>query len=246
MIRLEHVSKSYDGTPVIDDLSLRVAEGQTIVLIGPSGCGKTTLLRMMVALARPDEGEVFIHGEQLTRDSTQSLRGKLGYVIQDGGLFPHLTGKDNVALPARYRGWDKARVEQRIAELVELTQFPADGLKRYPLQLSGGQRQRLSLMRALMLDPDVLLLDEPLGALDPMIRFDLQEDLKAIFAALGKTVVLVTHDLREASYFADEMVLLHDGRIEQQGQAGDFVSSPSSEFVSRFVSAQRSFEPGAA
>ena len=244
MIILDHVSKSYDGSPVIDDLSLWVAEGQTVVLVGPSGCGKTTLLRMMVALVRPDSGDVFIHGERLAPDNTQALRGRLGYVIQDGGLFPHLTGKNNVALPAQYRRWDKARIEQRIAELVELTQFPTGGLNRYPAQLSGGQRQRLSLMRALMLDPDVLLLDEPLGSLDPMIRYDLQEELKAIFAALGKTVVLVTHDLREASFFADEMVLLHNGQIEQQGRAVAFVSSPASEFVSRFVRAQRSFEPG--
>ena len=245
MIRLEQVSKSYAGTLVLDTLSLHVPQGNIVALIGPSGSGKTTLLRMMVALVRPDTGKVFIHDEELTPENTQAMRGRLGYVIQDGGLFPHLTGKENVALPAHYRKWEEKKVEQRIAELIELTQFPADGLNRYPAQLSGGQRQRLGLMRALMLDPDVLLLDEPLGALDPMIRHDLQEDLKKIFDTLNKTVVLVTHDLHEAAYFADEMVLLQGGQIEQQGKVADFVSSPASDFVKSFVQAQRSFELGA-
>src|SRR5438105_5633590 len=137
----------------------------------------------------------------------------MGYVVQDGGLFPHLTARSNVTLMARYLGWDGQRIETRLAELAELTQFPTDGLMRYPTQLSGGQRQRISLMRALMLDPDALLLDEPLGALDPIIRSELQADLRSIFQTLGKTVVLVTHDIGEAGFLGDTIVMLRGGRV---------------------------------
>jgi osmoprotectant transport system ATP-binding protein len=161
-------------------------------------------------------------------------------VIQEGGLFPHLTARENLGLLARYVGQDHERVEERARELCELTRFPIEGLDRYPVQLSGGQRQRVGLMRALMLDPDALLLDEPLGALDPMIRAELQEDLKEIFRARGKTVVLVTHDMGEAAYFADEVVLLRAGRIVQRGEVRALLESPAEAFVSDFVRAQRS------
>src|SRR5262249_5474351 len=161
------------------------------------------------------------------------------YVVQDGGLFPHLTGRGNVALVAHHLGWEGGRIETRMRELTDLTQFPWDGLDRYPVQLSGGQRQRVSLMRALMLEPDVLLLDEPLGALDPLIRADLQTDLRRIFQALGKTAVLVTHDLSEAAYLGDHLVLLRDGRIVQEGTLVDFVERPADPFVTRFINAQR-------
>src|SRR5438552_13661798 len=163
----------------------------------------------------------------------------MGYVVQDGGLFPPLTGRSNVTLMARYLGWDGQRIETRLAELAELTQFPTDGLMRYPTQLSGGQRQRVSLMRALMLDPDVLLLDEPLGALDPIIRSELQTDLRRIFRTLTKTVVLVTHDLSEAGFFGDLIVLLRAGKILQQGALADLVRAPADPFVARFINAQR-------
>jgi osmoprotectant transport system ATP-binding protein len=163
----------------------------------------------------------------------------MGYVIQEGGLFPHLSGRDNVALLARHLGWDRPRIDARLAELAALTHFPADGLARYPAELSGGQQQRVALMRALMLDPAVLLLDEPLGALDPMIRFELQTELRDIFRSLGKTVVLVTHDMGEAAYLGDTLVLLRAGRIVQQGSAADLVRAPADAFVARFVTAQR-------
>ena len=172
----------------------------------------------------------------------------MGYVIQDGGLFPHLTARGNAALVARFLGWDAERIDGRLDELVELTHFPADGLDRYPAQLSGGQRQRVSLMRALMLDPDVLLMDEPLGALDPMIRRDLQGELRAIFRSLGKTVVMVTHDLGEAGYFGDTIVLIREGRIVQRGSFRDLLTAPADAFVTEFVNAQRSpldVSPGA-
>jgi osmoprotectant transport system ATP-binding protein len=166
------------------------------------------------------------------------VRLRTGYVIQDGGLFPHMTARGNLTLMARHLGWDRMRIDTRVRELTELTRFPADGLDRYPLELSGGQRQRVGLMRALMLNPDALLLDEPLGALDPLVRADLQTELRDIFRALGKTVVLVTHDLGEAAFFADRIALLRDGHIVQQGSAADLWHRPADPFVTRFVQAQ--------
>jgi osmoprotectant transport system ATP-binding protein len=167
------------------------------------------------------------------------LRHQMGYVIQNGGLFPHLTARRNVTMMARYLKWKRSEIEARLLELAELTQFPPDGLDRYPVQLSGGQKQRLALMRALMLDPKVLLLDEPLGALDPIIRFDLQTDLKRIFQRLRKTVVLVTHDLDEAEYFGDSIVLMREGRIVQQGSIHEMIDAPIDPFVTHFIHAQR-------
>jgi osmoprotectant transport system ATP-binding protein len=163
----------------------------------------------------------------------------MGYVIQDGGLFPHLTARHNITLMARYLRVDGADIDSRLEELRRLTDFPADALDRFPSQLSGGQKQRVALMRALMLDPDVLLLDEPLGSLDPMIRHELQGELRGIFRALGKTVVLVTHDIGEAGHFGDAIILLREGVIVQQGTLHDLVSAPADGFVERFISAQR-------
>jgi osmoprotectant transport system ATP-binding protein len=240
MLDLQAVSKSYAGTPAVLPTDLTVPPGRTTVLIGPSGCGKSTLIRLMVGLIRPDTGVVRLDGAEVTPTSAPALRQRLGYVVQDGGLFPHLTARRNVTLMARYLGWDAPRTEARLTELTELTQFPADGLDRYPVQLSGGQRQRVSLMRALMLDPAVLLLDEPLGALDPMIRSELQADLRRIFRALAKTVVLVTHDLGEAAYLGDVIVLLRAGQVVQQGTLADLLHHPADPFVSRFINAQRS------
>ncbi len=208
MIELHHVSKSYDGSVVVPQLDLAIAAGQTTVLIGPSGCGKSTLLRIMVGLIRPDTGSVLIEGTELTPRTVLRLRLRIGYVIQDGGLFPHLSARNNVVLMARYLGWPSDRIAKRLGELADLTRFPHDALERFPAQLSGGQRQRVSLMRALMLDPTIVLLDEPLGALDPMVRAELQTDLRSIFRTLNKTVVMVTHDLAEAGWFGHEIVLL--------------------------------------
>jgi osmoprotectant transport system ATP-binding protein len=219
---------------------LEVEPGKTTVLIGPSGCGKSTLLRLMIGLVRADIGRIRFESETLTPDNAMLLRRKMGYVIQDGGLFPHLTARGNTALVARYLGWNVARITARLDELVKLTHFPVDGLDRYPAQLSGGQRQRVSLMRALMLDPDVLLMDEPLGALDPMIRSSLQAELRTIYRTLGKTVVMVTHDLGEAGYFGDTIVLMREGRVVQAGSFRDLLDSPADAFVTEFVNAQRS------
>ena len=245
MFELSGVSKTFDSAQAeqvqaLAPMDLSVAAARTTVLIGPSGCGKSTLIRLMVGLIAPDTGTVRFADQALTPGSAPLLRRRMGYGVQDGGLFPHLTAAGNVALMARWLGWGEDRVGGRISELAALTHFPADGLARYPAQLSGGQRQRVGLMRALMLDPDVLLLDEPLGALDPMIRFELQTELRDIFRTLGKTVVMVTHDIGEAGYFGDVVVLLRDGAVVQQGGLEDLLNRPADPFVERFVTAQRS------
>jgi osmoprotectant transport system ATP-binding protein len=239
MIELIQVAKSFGSTQVLQPTSLRLAPGEITVLIGPSGCGKSTLLRLMIGLIEPDEGEVRFDGTRLSPDNITQMRRKIGYVIQDGGLFPHLSAADNVGLLARHLGWYAARVRQRVKELAELTRLPPEALTRFPAQLSGGQRQRLGIMRALMLEPEVVLLDEPMGALDPLVRYDLQEDLRKIFQTLNKTVCLVTHDMGEAGFFGDRVLLLGGGRIVQEGKLEDLLRSPADDFVRRFIGAQR-------
>jgi len=240
VFQLSGVSKDYAGRRVIEGLDLEIRGGATTALIGPSGCGKSTILRLLIGLLRPDAGRVLFAGREVTAASAPALRRRMGYVIQDGGLLPHLTARGNVTLMARYLDTPEARMAGRVRELAELARLPEDALDRYPSQLSGGQRQRVGLMRALMLDPDALLLDEPMGALDPLVRAELQEDLRAAFARLDKTVVLVTHDIGEAAYLAQTIVLLRDGRIIQQGTIGDLVTRPADAFVSRFLRAHRS------
>jgi osmoprotectant transport system ATP-binding protein len=240
MIRLESVWKSFGTTIALRSYSLTLQPGKTTVLIGPSGCGKSTLIRVIVGLASPDSGTVFINEQALTPRNILEMRRGMGYVIQQGGLFPHLTARQNVVLMARYLGWSGGEIDAGIRRLADLTKFPPDGLDRFPIQLSGGQNQRVSLMRALMLNPGILLLDEPLGALDPLIRFELQRDLKEIFQALKKTVLLVTHDIGEAAYFGDWIVLMKDGAIVQQGTIRDIIEHPAQPFVARFIQAQRS------
>ncbi len=239
MIRLHGVSKRYGELRALAATDLALEPGRTTVLIGSSGSGKSTLLRIMLGLIEPDAGSVEFDGQHMDGSNVLELRRRMGYVIQDGGLFPHLDARHNASLLAAYLGWGSDRIEPRLAELCELTHLPADVLDRYPAQLSGGQRQRVSLMRALMLDPKVLLLDEPLAALDPMIRSDLQADLREIFRALGKTVVLVTHDIGEAAFFGDRVVLLREGEILQDGPFSELLDAPTDPFVTRFINAQR-------
>ena len=234
MISLAGVVKRYADSIALGPLDLELPGGATTALIGPSGCGKSTLLRLLIGLVRPDAGTIRIGGAPFE----PAMRLRMGYVIQEGGLFPHLSARDNAALMAHHLRWDAPRIDARIAELAALVRLPSDSLDRFPAQLSGGQRQRVSLMRALMLDPDVLLLDEPLGALDPMIRAELQADLREIFARLRKTVVLVTHDLAEAGFLAQSIVLLREGKIVQRGALDDLLHS-SDPFVTKFVHAQR-------
>ena len=243
MIALENVSKRYAQSVALAPLNFTFRAQATTVLIGPSGCGKSTVLRLLAGLVFPDSGRVMVNDMQLTDANLADMRQKMGYVIQDGGLFPHLTARDNVTLLARYLRRDNKSIKQRLNLLSDLVRLPSALLDRYPQQLSGGQRQRVALMRALMLDPPLLLLDEPLGALDPITRYALQGELKTIFSQLKKTVVLVTHDLHEAAYFADQIVLMREGQVIQTGAIDDFQKRPVVPFVSEFVMAQRGHVP---
>ncbi len=240
MIELRDVTVRFGAVTALNAFSLAVQPARTTVLIGSSGCGKSTVLRLAVGLVAPDSGEVLFDGRRISPETVLSARRRMGYVIQDGGLFPHLTAEQNVLLMARHLGNPDSDSRKRLMELCDLTHFPTDGLSRYPTELSGGQRQRVALMRGLMLDPDVLLLDEPLGALDPMVRASLQTDLKRIFAELGKTVLFVTHDMGEAGYLGDAIVLIKEGSIVQVGSLEDLRERPVEPFVTEFMSAQRS------
>ncbi len=239
LVNLVDVSKHYAGATALHSINLSVERGQTSVLIGPSGCGKSTLLRLIIGLVEPDSGAIEFNGEPIKPDTIGNLRRRIGYVIQEGGLFPHLTARANVLLMARHIGKAEDEMQNRLAELCELTRFSVNLLSRYPVELSGGQRQRVGLMRALMLSPELLLLDEPLGALDPLVRTSLQKDLKEIFMRLRQTVLFVTHDLAEAIYFGDEIVLMNDGRVVQKGSVTDLRERPADPFVSEFINAQR-------
>ncbi len=246
MYELQDVSKSFGSMQALHPLTLTLPAGRTTVLLGPSGCGKSTLLRLLNGLLPPDTGRVLFDGKPLPAagDALLAVRHRVGYALQGGGLFPHLTGEENVTLMAHHLRWPAAKLRERLDALVELTRFPTDALARFPSQLSGGQRQRVALMRALMLDPDVLLLDEPLGALDPLVRHELQGDLRGIFARLRKTVVLVTHDLAEAGFLGDSILLMREGRVVQQGRLVDLESRPADDFVTRFIQAQRPLPGG--
>lgn len=239
MLELKNVTKSFGSHQVLKPTTLSLPPATTTVLIGPSGCGKSTLLRIMIGLIQPDSGTVQFQAQAYTAGNLQSLRHSIGYVIQDGGLFPHLSAYDNIALLARHLRRDACWIQARIELLSDLVSLPREILSRFPAQLSGGQRQRVGIMRALMLDPPVILLDEPMGALDPLVRYDLQNDLRDIFRSLKKTVVLVTHDMGEAEFFGDEVLLLGGGAVVQRGHFRDFLQSPSDEFVTRFIQAQR-------
>jgi osmoprotectant transport system ATP-binding protein len=239
LVRLVGVSKRYADAVALHPTTLSIDRGQTTILIGPSGCGKSTLLRLIIRLIEPDSGLIEFDGEPITPDNINAIRRRVGYVIQEGGLFPHLTARANVFLMARHVGKSREEMQRRLLELCDLTRFSNNLLPRYPVELSGGQRQRVSLMRALMLSPELLLLDEPLGALDPLVRASLQNDLKEIFARLQQTVLFVTHDLAEAIYFGDQIVLMNEGRIVQKGPVTDLRNNPADPFVSEFINAQR-------
>jgi osmoprotectant transport system ATP-binding protein len=240
LVQLLAVAKRYAGASALHPTDLSIERGKTTVLIGPSGCGKSTLLRVIIGLILPDSGTIDFDASEITPVNIEMLRRRIGYVIQEGGLFPHLTARANILLMARHLGKSDKEMRERLLELCELTRFPENLLARYPLELSGGQRQRVSLMRALMLSPELLLLDEPLGALDPLVRASLQKDLKEIFARLRQTALLVTHDLAEAVYFGDDIVLMNEGRVVQQGSITDLRERPANPFVSEFINAQRS------
>jgi osmoprotectant transport system ATP-binding protein len=236
VIELDHISKLYDGRRVVDDLSLQVAQGSVCVLIGPSGCGKSTTLRMINALVTADEGRILVDGQDVRAVDPAELRRRIGYVIQSGGLFPHWSVADNIATVPRLLRWPEAKVSARVAELVRLVGL--DGIdtdRRFPHQLSGGQQQRVGVARALAADPPVLLMDEPFGALDPVTRRSLQDELRAIHASTGKTIVFVTHDMDEALKLADRVVVMDGGRIVQDGPPHAIVTDPASDLIRGFV-----------
>ena len=239
MIRVDQATKRFGDHAAVDGVSIEIGAGTTTALIGPSGCGKSTLLRLMMGLIEPDEGRVLFDDRPIGEGDVRATRARLGYAIQSGGLFPHLTARKNIELPARRHAMTAAATRGRIDELAAMTHLSPELLDRFPGELSGGQRQRVALMRALVLDPEALLLDEPLGALDPMIRAELQHELRELFARLGKAVVLVTHDLAEAAYLApDDIVLLRRGRVVQRGPFETLRREPAEDFVSEFIGAQ--------
>jgi len=240
LVQLIGVSKTFGGTSALESTDHSFERGKTTVLIGPSGCGKSTILRLIIGLLEPDSGTITLDGAPVTPANLWQLRRRIGYVIQEGGLFPHLTARANVLLMSRHLRSPEPEMNHRLNELCALTRFPGDALERYPVELSGGQRQRVSLMRGLMLSPELLLLDEPLGALDPLVRSALQKDLREIFAQLQQSAILVTHDMAEAAFLGDEIVLMNEGRIVQRGSIVDLREKPANNFVTEFLNAQRS------
>lgn len=239
LITLDKVSKTFDHDSIVEEMSLTFSEHQTTVIIGPSGCGKSTLLRLIIGLVTQSSGKIYLDRQEITPMTANFWRQQIGYVIQDGGLFPHLTAAHNITLMAHFLNYKSSWIEQRLQELSELVRLPYRLLSQYPSELSGGQRQRVSLMRALLLDPSCLLLDEPLGALDPITRNELQIELKQIFLKLRKTILLVTHDMREAAYLGDEILLMRAGHIVQRGSFQDLAQHPIEPFVLEFIRLQQ-------
>ena len=242
MISLEHVTKRYSetGAVAVDDLNLQIQEGMTVALIGPSGCGKTTTMRMINRLVDPTMGRILVAGEDVTQIDPILLRRRIGYVIQQVGLFPHMTIGQNIAAVPKLLGWDPARIARRTEELLHLVGLdPKEMLKRYPRQLSGGQRQRVGVARALAADPPVLLMDEPFGALDPIARTRLQSEFRQILKQVRKTVVLVTHDLEEATRLGDRIAIMNNGKIVQYDTPDAVLSHPADAFVENFVGIDR-------
>jgi len=242
LIRLESLTKRWDnGQVAVDALDLEVGEGEITVLVGPSGCGKTTTLKMVNRLIEPTSGRIFLGGDDVTGADPVELRRRIGYVIQQVGLFPHLNVADNVATVPRLLKWDKARIRTRVDELLDLVGLEPDRFRgRYPHQLSGGQRQRVGVARALGVDPPVLLMDEPFGAIDPITRDRLQGEFLRLQAEVGKTVVFVTHDLDEAVRLGDRIAVLGEGGVlEQYASPADVLGRPASPFVADFVGGDR-------
>lgn len=232
MLKVESVCKAYAGRQVVDRVSLEVASGETVALLGSSGSGKSTLLRMINGLIEPDSGRVVFRGWDLEGDQSNAYRREIGYVLQEGGLFPHLTIEENLTLLALDQGWTCAARQERVLDLAHCLRLPSDCLTRYPSQLSGGQRQRASIARALFLSPPLLLMDEPLGALDPPVRRELQDEFKELFARLGCGVILVTHDLSEAVHFGHRILVLESGRVVDEGTFAELMASGSDFFRS--------------
>lgn len=235
-ISFQHVSKVFEGgdaaAPAVRDVTLDVEEREFVVLLGPSGCGKTTLLRMVNRLTEPTSGEIFVDGTEIHQIPAMELRRRIGYVIQQVGLFPHMTIANNVAVVPKLLGWPKAEVRSRVNELLELVDLEPDRYaKRYPAQLSGGQQQRVGIARALAADPTVLLMDEPFGAIDAITRGDLQNELLKIQRVVGKTVIFVTHDVDEALRLANRIAVMRSGHVVQYATPLQILTHPADDFV---------------
>ncbi|MGW4239604.1 ABC transporter ATP-binding protein [Streptomyces sp. NPDC004749] len=241
MIRFEHVTKRYpDGTTAVDDLSFEVAQGELVTLVGPSGCGKTTTMKMVNRLVEPTEGRIFLDGDDIATVDPVQLRRRIGYVIQQVGLFPHKTVLENTATVPHLLGWQRGKGRERAAELLDLVGLdPSVYGDRYPDQLSGGQRQRVGVARALAADPPVLLMDEPFGAVDPVVREHLQSEFLRLQATVRKTVLFVTHDIEEAVRLGDRIAVYGQGRIEQFDAPAAVLGAPATPYVADFVGADR-------
>jgi len=245
MIRLEHVTKSYPGSDrhAVDNLDLEIEAGTTVAMIGPSGCGKTTTMRMINRLENPTKGRVLVKGKDIATTDPKILRRSIGYVIQQVGLFPHMTIARNVATVPRLLQWDSKVTEKRIDELLDLVGLDPSVMRdRLPHQLSGGQRQRVGFARALAADPEIMLMDEPFGAIDPITRVRLQDELKQILRKVSKTVVMVTHDLDEALKMGDRIAIMRDGRLLQYDTPAMVLAHPADEFVANFLGQDRSIK----
>jgi osmoprotectant transport system ATP-binding protein len=236
MIEFINICKSYDGISVVEGLNLTIERGEFVVMIGASGSGKTTILKMINRLEEHDAGKILFNRQEIYKFKVRDLRLRMGYAIQSVGLFPHWTVERNIATVPHMLGWDKHKINQRVTQLLELFQLePVLYRKRYPHQLSGGQQQRIGVARALAADPDVLLMDEPFGALDPSTRTVLQLEMKRVHQASGKTIVLVTHDIEEALLLATKIVVLDQGKVVQVGAPVDILAHPVNDFVVDFV-----------
>ncbi|MBE7184081.1 MAG: ABC transporter ATP-binding protein [Methylobacterium mesophilicum] len=244
MITMEHVSKRFDESamPAVDDLSMVVPDGETVALVGPSGCGKTTTMRMINRLIEPTEGRITVGGQDVRSVDPVQFRRHIGYVIQQVGLFSHMTVAQNIGAVPKLLGWDAAKIKRRNEELIELVGLDTSMLSRYPRQLSGGQRQRVGVARALAADPPVLLMDEPFGAIDPIARARLQNEFRAILRRVKKTVVMVTHDIDEAVRLGDRIAIMRAGRIVQYDTPDAILSRPVDGFVENFVGADRALK----
>ena len=241
-IKFDHVSFRLDGRALVQDLSLTVNQGETLVLLGRSGSGKTTSLKLINRLLEPSAGEVRVNGQATTAWDSIRLRRSIGYVIQDGGLFPHFTVAKNIGLVPQIEGWPAERIQARIRELLSLVGLTPELLDRYPQQLSGGQRQRVGVARALAADPPILLLDEPFGALDPITRSEIQKEFRGLQQRMKKAVIFVTHDLREALLLADRVALMEDGRVVVSLPVNEFPHSDE-PLVRAYVEAFSGAEP---
>ncbi len=242
MIELKNLIKSYGKLPVINDLSLKFPSGKITVLVGPSGCGKTTTLEMINGLVKPDQGMVLIDGQNIAESNITALRRRIGYVIQEAGLFPHYTVFDNIALIPRLLKWEEWRVTARVTSLLELIHIPKNRLNKYPAQLSGGQQQRVGVARALAADPEYLLMDEPFSALDPINRKHLQDEFLRIQSTLKKTVIFVTHDINEALKIGDYIAVMNHGKIVQFATPLEILQKPADDFVRDFAGESRNLK----